>query len=111
MKKKELQEVPIANLIPYPKKIHKTEKAVPDIVTSLEKYDYVKISVVVDENMEIICGQGVIQAMQKLGWTAVPQVTQIIGMPEILKREYRIADNQTGTRSRWDLENLPAGDR
>lgn len=36
MKKKELQEVPIADLIPYQKKIHDTAKAVPDIVTSLE---------------------------------------------------------------------------
>jgi DNA modification methylase len=106
MKKKELQEVPIADLIPYQKKIHDTAKAVPDIVTSLEKFDYIKISVVVDENMQIICGNGVLQAMQKLGWTAVPQVTQVIGMPEVLKREYRIADNQTGARSSWSLETL-----
>jgi DNA modification methylase len=106
VKKKELQEVPIADLIPYQKKIHDTAKAVPDIVTSLEKYDYIKISVVVDENMQIICGNGVLQAMQKLGWTTVPQVTQVIGMPEVLKREYRIADNQTGARSNWNLETL-----
>jgi hypothetical protein len=106
MKKIELQNVPISDLVPYRKKIHKTEKAIPDIVTSLEKFDYVKISVVVDEDKVIICGFGVLQAMQKLGWTAVPQVTQVIGMPEVLKREYRIADNQTATRSRWDLENL-----
>ena len=106
MKKKELQEVPIADLVPYKKKLHNTEKSVPDIITSLEKFDYVKISVVVDENMEIICGKGVVEAMQKLGWTAVPQVTQVIGMPEVLKREYRIADNQTAARSSWSLESL-----
>ena len=106
MKKKELRNVPISDLVPYPKKIHDTGKAVIDIKTSLEKFDYVKISVVVDENLQVICGQGVLQAMKDLGWGKVPQVTQVLGMSEVLKREYRIADNQTGSRSKWNAEDL-----
>jgi len=106
MKKKELRDVPLSDITPYPKKIHDTANAVIDIKTSLQKFDYIKISVVVDENLQIICGQGVLQAMKDLGWARVPQVTQIIGMSEVLKREYRIADNQTSAHSKWNPENL-----
>jgi len=106
VKKKELKNVPITSLVPYQKKLHDTSKAVPDIAHSLEKFEYVKISVVVDENLQVICGQGVLKAMQEIGWEKVPEVTQIIGMPETLKREYRIADNQSGSRSKWNPEDL-----
>lgn len=106
MKKQELRNVPLRNLIPYRKKVHDTTKAVPDIISSLEKFGYVKISIVVDENMEIICGQGVLKAMEKLGWPSVPEVTQVTGMPDTLKREYRLADNQAAARSQWNIEAL-----
>jgi DNA modification methylase len=106
MKKKELRNVPIADLVPYQKEIHNTTKSVPDIAHSLQKFNYVKTSVVVDENLQVICGQGVLKAMQEIGWKKVPEVTQVIGMPEILKREYRIADNQSGSRSKWNVEDL-----
>ncbi len=106
MKKKELRNVPISDLIPYKKEIHDTTKSAPNIAHSLEKFDYVKISVVVDENLQVICGQGVLKAMQDIGWDKVPQVTQVLGMPEVLKREYRIADNQSGSHSKWMFEAL-----
>jgi len=106
MKKQELQNVPITTIVPYEKPVHDIEKSSGDIASSLQEYGYVKISIVVDESMTLICGQGVLQAMQKLGWTAVPEVTQVIGMPEIKKRKYRLADNQTAKQSRWNVEAL-----
>lgn len=106
MKKKELKNIPIADLIPYPKSIHDTTKSTPDIAHSLQKFEYVKISVVVDENLQVLCGQGVLKAMQEIGWDRVPEVTQVIGMSEVLKREYRIADNQTSANSKWNAESL-----
>jgi DNA modification methylase len=106
MEKLELKNVPTSDIRPYRKQVHDIEKAVPDIIISLKEYGYVKTSIIVDESMEIICGGGVLQAIQRLGWATVPEVTQVIGMPEVKKRKYRLADNQTSAKSKWNIDAL-----
>lgn len=104
--KKELIDVPISDLIPYERNPRKNDKAVKKVAASLEQFGLVKNSVVVDEDMVLITGHTTLKAMQSLGWTACPAVTQVSGLTEEEKVAYRIADNRLGEEAEWDLDLL-----
>jgi len=85
-RKVEHRDVPISDLIPYERNPRKNDKAVKKVAASLEQFGLVKNSVVVDENMVLITGHTTLKAMQSLGWTACPAVTQVYGLTEEEKR-------------------------
>jgi len=105
-RKVEHRDVPISDLIPYERNPRKNDKAVKKVAASLEQFGLVKNSVVVDENMVLITGHTTLKAMQSLGWTACPAVTQVYGLTEEEKVAYRIADNRLGEEAEWDLDLL-----
>ena len=104
--KKELIDVPISDLTPYERNPRKNDEAVKKVAASLEQFGLVKNSVVVDEDMVLITGHTTLKAMQSLGWTACPAVTQVFGLTEEEKVAYRIADNRLGEEAEWDLDLL-----
>ncbi len=104
--KRELKNVPIADLIPYARNPRKNDPAVQHIAASLKEYGFVKNSIVVDEDMVLITGHTTTKAMQALGWTEAPEVTQVFGLTEAQKKAYRIADNKLGELATWDEELL-----
>jgi DNA modification methylase len=104
--KRELKNVPIADLIPYARNPRKNDPAVQRVAASLKEYGLVKNSIVVDEEMVLITGHTTMKAMQALGWTEAPEVTQVFGLTEAQKKAYRIADNKLGELATWDEELL-----
>lgn len=80
----------------------------PDSITktaeSIREYGWQQ-PIVVDEKDIILVGHTRLMAAQSLGMTEVP-VHVANGLSEEQKRGYRIADNRTGTESRWDFPLL-----
>jgi len=104
--KRELKNVPIADLIPYARNPRKNDPAVQRIAASLKEYGLVKNSIVVDEDMVLITGHTTMKAMQALKWVTAPEVTQVFGLTKAQKKAYRIADNKLGELAAWDEELL-----
>lgn len=104
--KRELKNVPLADLIPYARNPRKNDPAVQRVAASLKEYGLVKNSIVVDEEMVLITGHTTMKAMQALKWATAPEVTQVFGLTEAQKKAYRIADNKLGELAAWDDELL-----
>jgi len=104
--KRELKNVPLADLIPYARNPRKNDPAVQRVAASLKEYGLVKNSIVVDEDMVLITGHTTLKAMQALKWVTAPEVTQVFGLTEAQKKAYRIADNKLGELATWDEELL-----
>jgi len=104
--KRELKNVPLADLIPYARNPRKNDPAVQRVAASLKEYGLVKNSIVVDEDMVLITGHTTMKAMQALKWATAPEVTQVFGLTEAQKKAYRIADNKLGELAAWDDELL-----
>lgn len=96
-----IERWPVARLLPYAKNPREhTPEQVDLIAASLKEFGQTQL-VVIDERGELIAGHGRILAAQKLGIeTLIVGVAQ--GWSEVRKKQYRIADNQTALRSRWD---------
>jgi len=102
--KKDMKHVPIGDLTPYKNNANKGD--VDKVAASLKEFGYVKNSVGIDENNVLLYGHTTLKAMEKLGWTKVPEVTQVFGLSELQKKAYRIMDNASGRSAEWDLDLL-----
>ncbi len=105
-KKLDLKNVPIADLVPYVRNPRKNDPAVQKVAASLKEFGLVKNSIVVDEDLVLITGHTTLKAMQALGWTEAPEVTQVFGLAPAKKKAYRLADNRLGEVAKWDYDLL-----
>lgn len=101
----EYQSLRVDDLIPYPEnpRVH-SEKQVWEIVNIIKQVGYIT-DIVVDEGDMILSGHGRALAAQKMGLEVVP-CKRIIGLSDIEKRAYVVADNKIALNSTWDEELL-----
>ena len=103
-----LLDVPLSRLRPYERNPRKNDPAVEAVAKSLAEFGYVKVSVLVDEEMILLAGHTTLKAMKRLGWTACPEVTVIDGLSNAQKTAYRLADNKLAEIAAWDDDALRA---
>ena len=95
-------ELPIDEIRPHPKnpKKHFDE----GIESSIKDKGYIEL-MVVDEDNQLIAGEGRWRALKKLGYEKV-KVVRKIGFTEKQKLEYLLASNKLVERGGWDEEIL-----
>lgn len=84
-------------------KVH-TDSNVDQIVKSIEQFGYLS-RIGVDENYELLYGEGRFLALKKLGWEEAP-VHVIKHLSEAQKKEFRILDNKISDLSFYDTEAI-----
>lgn len=100
-----MQEVAIAELVPYERnaKLHGPAQ-IEKIKNSIEEFGFVS-PILIDEEMNVIAGHGRIMAAKELGMKRVPAV-YIEGLTETQRRAYIIADNKLTELGGWDDDLL-----
>jgi len=95
----------IDDIKPYPNNPRRNDHAVDAVANSLREFGF-RQPVVVDTDGVIVVGHTRWKAAQQLGLKSVPVHVATDLTPE-QARAYRIADNQTGAISEFDMELLP----
>lgn len=94
----------INEVIPYEKNARKNDKAVDQVMKSIQEYGF-RNPIIIDENNIIIAGHTRHKAGKRMGMTFVP-VIQVTDLTEEQKKGYRIADNRTSEFAEWDIDIL-----
>lgn len=99
--------MPIQRVIPYGKnaKIHGQEQ-IEKLRESLRTFGFVR-PLLVDENMTLLAGHGMLAAAKAEGMTRVPCVS-VVGLDDTQKRAYIHADNKLAELAEWDYGLLNA---
>lgn len=99
----EVQNIAIEKIIPYWNNARNNSKAIKPVEESIKKFGFNQ-PIVVDKNLEIICGHTRYYALMNLGYKEVPCI--VADLDEEKARQYRIADNKTSEFATWDEEKL-----
>jgi len=97
--------MPLDLLKPYPRnpRTH-PKRQIEQIANSLQRFGPTQ-AILIDENNQILCGHGRVEATKTLGWTEFPTV-RIDYLSDEEKRAYIIADNKIALNAGWNLEFL-----
>jgi hypothetical protein len=74
------------------------------LVASLREFGQQK-PVVINAEMQIVAGHGLVEAAKQLGWEYVATLTTDLVTPELMAA-YAIADNRTAELSEWEYRTL-----
>lgn len=103
----QFETVPVTSLRPYARNArHHSRKQVKAIAAGMTEFG-VTNPPLVDEAGEIIAGHGRLEAAKHLNLATIP-IIRISGLSEVQKKALRLADNQLGLGSGWNLELLSA---
>lgn len=100
----EIKTVPVDQIIPYDRNPRKNDDAVDTVAESIKQCGY-RARIIVDENMVVLAGHTRLKALRKLG-VDVCEVQVESDLSEDQKRKYRLLDNKTNEKSKWDFELL-----
>lgn len=95
----------VEGLIPFVNnsRTHSDEQ-VNQIASSIKEFGFTN-PILLDDDNGIIAGHGRLQAARLLGLDEVPTIT-LVGLDELQKRAYVIADNKLALNAGWDSELL-----
>ena len=99
----EVQEVTIADLIPYANnaKIHGAGQ-IEKLKKSITEFGFIT-PCLIDRDNNLIAGHGRVMAAKELGMTTVPCV-YVDGLTETQRRAYILADNRLGELGEWNMD-------
>ena len=105
MKYLKIEYLNVSDLIPYENNSRKhSEYQLKQLEKSIKENGFTN-PLLVDEGNNILAGHGRLLAAQGLGMSTVPCV-RIVGLSELQKRAYIIADNKLALNADWDEELL-----
>jgi DNA modification methylase len=81
-----------------------SDDQIGQIVASIKEFGWTN-PILVDGENGIIAGHGRLRAAQKLGMANVP-VIELVGLSDVQKRAYILADNQLALNAGWDAPML-----
>ena len=101
---KDIVNVPIKQVHPYPNNPRVNGDAVDKVAASLRAFGF-RQPIVVDKDYVIICGHTRLEAAKMLRMKEVPVLVADDLTDEQVKA-YRLADNKTAEFSEWDIDKL-----
>src|ERR1700756_1951838 len=100
-----IEYIAIRELRPYANNARThSKKQVRQIANSITKFGFCN-PVLIDDEKQIVCGHGRIEAAKLLGIDAVP-ACRLSHLSETEKRAYVLADNKLAQKAGWDRELL-----
>ena len=103
---KEYIKVPIGSLVPYENNPRINDEAVPYVEESINQVGYIT-PIVIDENNIILAGHTRLKALENNRHGAETiEVLRVSGLSEEQKRKYRLLDNKTSEKAKWDFTKL-----
>ena len=99
----EVQEVTIADLIPYANnaKIHGAGQ-IEKLKKSITEFGFIT-PCLIDRDNNLIAGHGRVMAAKELGMTTVPCI-YVDGLTETQRKAYILADNRLGELGEWNMD-------
>lgn len=101
---KEFVTVNLGDIKPYPNNPRINDKAVDDIVASIQQCENLD-PIEIDENGVILSGHTRLKALKRLKYTET-ECIRYSGLTEEQKRKYRLLANKTGEKADWNLDML-----
>jgi len=101
-----VENIKIADLIPYHNNPRINDGAVNHVASSISEFGF-KVPIVIDDSNVIVTGHTRLKAAQKLGLIEVPCIQADDLTPAQIKA-FRLADNKTSEFSVWDFPLLDA---
>ena len=100
----DIVEKKLADIKPYEKNPRNNDNAVDEVANSIKEFGF-KVTIVIDKDNVIVCGQTRYKASKKLGLEVVPCVIADDLTEEQIKA-YRLADNKVSELAKWDIDLL-----
>lgn len=104
MKEMIIENLNIADLIPYENNPRINDDAVDYVANSIREFGF-KVPIIVDKNNVIVAGHTRLKAAEQLGLVEVP-VIRADDLNEDQIKAFRLADNKVGEIAEWDLDKL-----
>lgn len=102
----QIEEMRVADLIPYENNPRKNDEAVEAVAASIKEFGF-KVPIIVDADNVIIAGHTRLKAAQLLGMETVP-VIRADDLTDEQVKAFRLADNKTAELAGWDFTALEA---